>query len=47
MFPELGEEDFKYAYGMKDAMLTRLQEKLGKSRSELNELISPYSRKKS
>jgi hypothetical protein len=52
MFPELTDDDFKYEYGMKESMLTNLQLKLGKSRSELNELITEgkdkgYSKKSS
>lgn len=47
MFPELVDADFRYDYGMKEVMLNHLQEKLGKSRSELNELISDCTTKKS
>lgn len=35
-FAQLDEGDFRYNYGMKDAMMTKLQAKLGKSRAELN-----------
>ena len=46
MFPELNDEDFKYDYGMKEAMMANLQLKLGISRSELNELITDCDMKK-
>jgi hypothetical protein len=38
-FSHLAEEDFRYDYGMKDVMMTKLQAKLGKSRDELNRLL--------
>lgn len=47
MFPELDDNDFKYDYGMKDVMMKNLQEKLGKSPSDLNELLSTCAEKKS
>jgi hypothetical protein len=40
LFSHLNETDFRYDYGMKDVMMTRLQQKLGKSREELNELMT-------
>ena len=40
MFPHLHEEDFTFDYAMKDVMLNKLQAKLGKNRTELNELLS-------
>jgi hypothetical protein len=40
MFTTLNDNDFKYDYGMKEVMMTNLQIKLGKSRSELNELFA-------
>jgi hypothetical protein len=46
MFPTLSERDFEYEYGMKDSMMIRLQEKVGISRSELNELITNCNEKK-
>jgi hypothetical protein len=45
MFPNLEDSDFEYAYGDKEAMLTRLQFKIGKTRSELNELITDLGKK--
>lgn len=39
-FPQLTEDDFRYDYGMKDVMMTKLQLRLGKSREELNELLT-------
>jgi hypothetical protein len=39
-FSQLDEDDFKYDYGMKEVMMTKLQMKLGKSRNELNALLS-------
>jgi hypothetical protein len=38
-FSHLHDEDFQYDYGKKDAMLDLLQQKLGKSRQELNEIL--------
>jgi hypothetical protein len=38
-FSHLDEGDFRYNYGMKDVMMTKLQAKLGKSREELNTLL--------
>jgi hypothetical protein len=46
MFPELQESDFLYEYGEKEAMMDKLQRKIGKTRSELNDLISETSGKK-
>ena len=40
MFPHLDEDDFLFDYGMKDVMMNNLQAKLGKSREELNEMLS-------
>jgi hypothetical protein len=40
LLPQLSDDDFKYDYGMKEVMLTKLQTKLGKSREELNALLS-------
>jgi hypothetical protein len=45
MFPQLQDSDFNYEYGNKEAMLTRLQFKIGISRSELNELITEAGKK--
>lgn len=38
-FSHLNEEDFRYDYGKKDAMMTRLQALLGKSREELKTFL--------
>ena len=38
-FAHLDEGDFRFNYGMKDAMMTKLQAKLGKSKAELNTLL--------
>lgn len=46
MFPELEDNDFLYEYGGKEAMMNRLQNKIGKTRSELNELITEMKSKK-
>ena len=40
LFTNLNDEDFQYDYGKKDVMLELLQKKLGKSREELNLLLS-------
>jgi hypothetical protein len=40
LFSQLDEDDFNYDYGMKEVMMTKLQTKLGKSRNELNALLS-------
>lgn len=40
MFPHLDEDDFSFDYGMKEVMLNNLQAKLGKSREELNHVLS-------
>jgi len=39
-FPQLNDDDFRYDYGMKDVMMTKLQKRLGKSREELNTLLT-------
>lgn len=39
-FPALTDEDLKYENGKKDEMLGRLQTKLGKTREELDQIIS-------
>jgi hypothetical protein len=39
-FSNLRSSDFHFDYGMKDVMMNKLQAKLGKSRAELNSLIS-------
>jgi hypothetical protein len=46
MFPQLEDSDFVYDYGNKEAMMTHLQSKLGKSRSDLNELLIDLRKKK-
>ena len=38
-FSHLNDDDFRYDYGKKDAMMTRLQLMLGKSREGLNRLL--------
>lgn len=38
-YPFLDEDDFTYDYGMRDVMLDKLQNKLGKNRDELNEML--------
>lgn len=40
IFAHLDEDDFQYDYGKKDVMLTNLELKLGKSRAELEQLLS-------
>jgi hypothetical protein len=45
MFSNLEDSDFNYDYGNKDAMLTKLQFKIGKTRSELMELITDLGKK--
>jgi hypothetical protein len=40
IYPDLLETDFLYEYGQKEAMLNNLQYKIGKTRSDLNELIT-------
>jgi hypothetical protein len=40
LFSQLHDEDFHYDYGEKEVMMTQLQLKLGKSREELNLLLS-------
>lgn len=39
-FTFLVDADFRYDYGRKDVMMTSLQTKLGKSREELNLLLT-------
>jgi hypothetical protein len=39
-FPQLNDDDFRYDYGMKDVMMTKLQVRLGKSREELTALLT-------
>jgi hypothetical protein len=39
-FTFLADADFRYDYGRKDVMMTRLQTKLGKSREALNALLA-------
>jgi hypothetical protein len=46
MFPALQDGDFLYEYGGKEAMLLNLQMKIGKTRSDLNELITETKAKK-
>jgi hypothetical protein len=38
-FSQLNEQDFRYDYGMKDVMMTKLQAKLGKTREELTSFL--------
>ena len=40
IFSQLHDEDFRFEYGKKEVMMTQLQLKLGKSREELNLLLS-------
>ena len=39
-FPTLTDEDLQYEEGKRDEMLTRVQDKLGKTRDELDGVIS-------
>jgi len=39
IFPQLTEDDLRYDYGKKEVMMTKLQNKLGKSREQLNSLL--------
>jgi hypothetical protein len=39
MFNHLQDEDFRYDYGEKEVMMMHLQQKLSKSREELNFLL--------
>ncbi len=39
-FPNLTDADLRYEEGKKDEMLTKLQTKLGKTKEELQEIIS-------
>lgn len=45
MFSQLEDSDFNYEYGNKEAMLTHLQFKIGKTRSELSEIILELDKK--
>lgn len=38
-FSQLNEGDFSFKNGMKDVMMTKLQDKLGKSRAELSAIL--------
>ncbi len=40
LYPELQDADFTYEYGQKETMMQKLQGKIGKTRSELEELIT-------
>ena len=40
IFPHLNGKDFQYDYGEKEVMMTSLQQKLGKTREELNRLLA-------
>ena len=40
LYVNLDDEDLRYDYGMKDIMMTKLQVKLGKSREELEAVLS-------
>ena len=40
LFTHLEDSDFSYDYGKKEVMMNNLQTKLGKSREELNVLLS-------
>lgn len=40
LFASLKDEDFQYDYGKKEVMLTNLQQKLGKTREELNACLT-------
>ena len=46
MFSHLEDSDFVYEYGNKETMMLNLQLKIGKTRSELNELILDSKEKK-
>jgi hypothetical protein len=46
MFAELSDSDFYYDYGNKEVMMLHLQNKLGKSRSDLIELMTDFAFKK-
>jgi hypothetical protein len=46
MFPDLKEIDFIYEYGGKEAMMNNLQSKIGKTRSELIEVMTETKGKK-
>jgi hypothetical protein len=39
IYSHIHDDDFEYDYGRKETMMTQLQQKLGKSREELNELL--------
>lgn len=40
LLPQLNDEDFNYDYGKKEVMMTKLQDRLHKSREELNVLLT-------
>jgi hypothetical protein len=40
VYPHLHDEDLHYDYGKKDVMMSTLEKKLGKSRKELDLLLS-------
>lgn len=44
-FPFLETADFTFDYGMKDVMMDKLQQRLGKDREQLNALLSSYKQK--
>jgi hypothetical protein len=46
LFSHLQESDFVYEYGEKETMMTNLQLKTGKTRSELNEIITDTKKEK-
>lgn len=39
-YPQLTEKDLVYEFGRKEEMLTKLQDKLGKTKEELIEIIN-------
>lgn len=43
-FPNLSDEDFMFAEGKREEMLKRLQEKLGKTRTELELVLAELQR---
>jgi hypothetical protein len=43
MFPFLIDSDFTFDYGKKEVMMMSLQGKLGKTREELNALLSGFN----
>lgn len=40
LLPHLNDEDFNYDYGKKEVMMTKLQDRLHKSREELDVLLT-------